>query len=108
MRASWRGSPSTQVRRARSPGSGNSSDTSAVKGEQDGTRMLFAGAYAVLRNPAGHRQVDYADLSEAAEAVQTASLLMRILDRVEDRLLAAGRTLAPRAGETHRNDALAE
>jgi hypothetical protein len=45
----------------------------------------------VLRNPAGHRQVDYADLSEAAEAVQTASLLMRILDRVEDRLLAAAR-----------------
>jgi hypothetical protein len=52
---------------------------------------LFAGAYAVLRNPAGHRQVDYGDLSEAGEAVQTASLLMRILDRVEDRLLAAAR-----------------
>lgn len=67
-------------------------DPSASKGEQDGTRMLFAGTYAVLRNPAGHRQVDYADPSEAAEAVQTASLLMRILDRVEDRLLAAGRT----------------
>ena len=67
-------------------------DTSAAKGEQEGTRMLFAGSYAVLRNPAGHRQVDYADLSEAAEAVQTASLLMRVLDRVEDRLLAAGRT----------------
>jgi uncharacterized protein (TIGR02391 family) len=66
-------------------------DTSAVKGEQDGTRALFGGAYAVLRNPAGHRQVDYADLSEAAEAVQVASLLMRILDRVEDRLLAAAR-----------------
>jgi len=66
-------------------------DMSAGKGEQDGTRMLFAGAYAVLRNPAGHRQVDYADLSEAAEAVQTASLLMRILDRVEDCLLDAGR-----------------
>ncbi len=66
-------------------------DTSASKGEQEGTRMMFAGAYAVLRNPAGHRQVDYADLSEAAEAIQTASLLMRILDRVEDGLLAAAR-----------------
>lgn len=53
--------------------------------------MMFADAYAVLRNPAGHRQVDYADLSEAAEAIQTASLLMRILDRVEDGLLAAAR-----------------
>lgn len=61
-------------------------DSSAVKGEQEGTRSLFAGAYAVLRNPAGHREVDYDDVSEAAEAVQTASLLMRILDRVEDRI----------------------
>jgi hypothetical protein len=48
----------------------------------------FVGACAMFRNCAGHRQVDYADLSEAAEAVQTASLLMLILDRVEDRLLA--------------------
>lgn len=69
-------------------------DVSASKGEQDGTRALFAGAYAVLRNPAGHRQVDYDDLSEAVEAVQTASLLMRILNRIEDRLVAAGRTAA--------------
>src|SRR5258706_2677317 len=65
-------------------------DQSVGKGEQEGTRMLFAGPYAVLRNPAGHRQVDYDDQSEAAEAVQVASLLMRILDRVEDRLGTAG------------------
>ena len=62
-------------------------DQSANRGEQDGTRELFAGAYAVLRNPAGHREVNYDDVSEAAEAVLTASLLMRILDRVEARLL---------------------
>ena len=73
-------------------------DTSAVRGEQEGTRMLFAGAYAVFRNPAGHRQVDYADLSEAVEAVQTASLLMRVLDRVEDRMLAVARGAARPAG----------
>ena len=78
------------MNKALGPG-GPLTDVSAAKGEQDGTRMMFAGAYAVLRNPAGHRQVDYADLSEAAEAVQTASLLMRVLDRVEDRLLAAAR-----------------
>jgi uncharacterized protein (TIGR02391 family) len=58
----------------------------AVKGEQDGTRALFAGAYAVFRNPSGHRDVDYDDVGEAAEMVQTASLLMRILDRIEARI----------------------
>jgi uncharacterized protein (TIGR02391 family) len=72
-------------------------DMAAMKGEQEGTRALFSGAYALIRNPAGHRQVDYDDLSEAAEAVQVASLLMRILDRVEDRLLGAGRGASGRA-----------
>lgn len=47
---------------------------------------MFAGAYGVLRNPPGHREVNYDDVAEAAEAVQVASLLMRILDRVEARL----------------------
>jgi uncharacterized protein (TIGR02391 family) len=61
-------------------------DPSADQGEKEGTRALFAGAYAVFRNPAGHREVDYDDVAEAAEAVQTASLLMRILDRVEQRI----------------------
>lgn len=58
-------------------------DTSAVSGEREGRRALFAGAYAVLRNPAGHRDVDYDDVAEAAEAVTTASLLMRILDSIQ-------------------------
>jgi uncharacterized protein (TIGR02391 family) len=67
-------------------------DPGSVKGEQEGTRSLFVGSYAVLRNPAGHRQVDYDDVAEAAEAVTTASLLMRVLDRVERRR-ALGRTV---------------
>lgn len=61
-------------------------DPAAGKGEQEGMRALFAGSYAVLRNPAGHREVDYGDVSEAAEAVQTASLMMRLLDHIEFRL----------------------
>jgi uncharacterized protein (TIGR02391 family) len=61
-------------------------DSAMAKGEQEGTRAFFAGAYAILRNPSGHREVNYDDVSEAADAVQTASLLMRILDRVESRL----------------------
>lgn len=66
--------------------SGPLTDTSALKGEREGTRALFSGSYAVLRNPAGHREVNYDDVAEAAEAVQIASLLMRIVDRVEKRL----------------------
>jgi uncharacterized protein (TIGR02391 family) len=61
-------------------------DHTAERGEQDGLRFLFAGAYATLRNPSGHRDVDYDDVAESAEAVQTASLLMRILDRIEARI----------------------
>jgi len=68
--------------------SGPLSDTNTAPGEQEGTRALFAGAYAVLRNPSAHREVSYDDVSEAAEAVMTASLLMRILDRIEARLNA--------------------
>ena len=55
-------------------------DPQAVAGEREGRRALFAGAYAVLRNPAGHRDVNYDDVAQAAEAVSTASLLMRMLD----------------------------
>ena len=65
---------------------GSLADPDAVRGEQVGTMNLFQGAYAVLRNPAGHREVDYDDVTEASEAIATASLLMRILDRVESRL----------------------
>jgi hypothetical protein len=66
--------------------SGPLADPDAVPDEREGIRALFAGEYAVLRNPAGHREVNYDDI---AEAVLTASLLMRILDRVEKRLAAA-------------------
>jgi hypothetical protein len=47
--------------------------------------MLFRGACAVLRNPSGHREVAYDDVTEASEAVMKASLLMRMLDRIESR-----------------------
>ena len=74
----------TQAFRANGP----LTDPEAVSGEQVGVMNLFQGTYAVFRNPTGHREVDYDDVTEAAEAVATASLLMRILDRVEHRLTA--------------------
>ena len=61
-------------------------DPEAPPGEVEGTMMLFRGAYAVLRNPSGHREVSYDDVTEASEAVMTASLLMRMLDRIEQRI----------------------
>jgi uncharacterized protein (TIGR02391 family) len=82
------------MNKAFGPG-GRLADPAVGRGEQEAIRALFSGTYGVLRNPVGHNQVDYADLSEAAEAVQTASLLMRILDRVEDRLLNAALSAAP-------------
>ena len=64
----------------------------------DGPRSLFSGALAMFRNPAGHAAVAYDDEAEAVEAVAVASVLMRHLDRVQARLVAAGRPRA--AAET--------
>lgn len=61
-------------------------DPTTLKGEQEAVRQFFYGTYGVLRNPAGHRDVNYDDVNEASEAILTASLLMRILDRIERRL----------------------
>lgn len=44
---------------------------------------LFAGALGTFKNPPSDRQVDYADPTEASEAVLLADLLMRLLDRLE-------------------------
>jgi uncharacterized protein (TIGR02391 family) len=63
-------------------------DPATPPGEVDGTMMFFRGAYAVLRKPSGHREVSFDDVTEASEAVMTASLLMRMLDRIEERISA--------------------
>jgi uncharacterized protein (TIGR02391 family) len=75
--------------RALKPG-GPLADPEAPGGEVEGTMMLFRGAYAVLRNPSGHREVTFDDVTEASEAVMTASLLMRMLDRIEQRISSGG------------------
>jgi uncharacterized protein (TIGR02391 family) len=69
----------------------------------DGPRSLFAGTMGVFRNPVGHREVTYDDEAEAVEAEAVASALMRHLDRVQARLVGAGRTVqaAASASGTH-------
>lgn len=60
-------------------------DPTVPESEKDGLMFLFSGAFAALRNPAGHRYVDYASAAETSEAVMLASLLMRLLERADDR-----------------------
>jgi uncharacterized protein (TIGR02391 family) len=61
-------------------------DPDADKGERVATMELFAGAIGAFKNPASHRTVDDADPTEAAEVVLLADLLMRLLDRIEQRV----------------------
>lgn len=64
---------------------GKLADSELDPGEQVGVMELFAGAIGTFKNPPSHRQVDYADPTEASEVVLLADLLMRLLDRVEKR-----------------------
>ena len=52
------------------------------EGELDARAHLFAGAMGVFKNPTSHREVDYNDPTEAAEAVLFADLLLRMIDRI--------------------------
>jgi len=65
---------------------GKLADSELDPGERIGIMELFAGAIGTFKNPPSHRQVDYADPTEASEVVLLADLLMRLLDRVEKRV----------------------
>ena len=64
---------------------GKLADPTLDPGERVGIMELFAGAIGTFKNPPSHRQVDYADPTEASEVVLLADLLMRLLDRFERR-----------------------
>lgn len=65
---------------------GSLADPQAEGGERQATMALFWGALGVFKNPSSHREVEFDDPTEAAEVVMLADLLLRMLDRVEQRL----------------------
>lgn len=61
-------------------------DSQAEDAEQQGLMFLFKGAFGAVRNPLGHRSIEWDDPTEAAEMVLLADLLMRQLGHIADRL----------------------
>lgn len=74
---------------------GKLADSELDTGEQTGIMELFAGAIGTFKNPPSHRQVDYADPTEVSEIVLLADLLMRLLDRVEERVANSASSKSP-------------
>jgi uncharacterized protein (TIGR02391 family) len=65
---------------------GTLADPALDPGERDATMALFWGAIGVFKNPSSHRQVRFEDPGEAADVIQLADLLHRLLDRTEARI----------------------
>lgn len=74
------------MRKAFSPKDGVLRDPGAEGGEQQAIADLFAGAIGAYKNPASHRTVRFDDAVEAAEVIQLADLLLRIVQRADARL----------------------
>ncbi len=74
------------MRKAFSSKDGVLRDPGAEGGEQQATADLFAGAIGAYKNPASHRTVRFDDPVEAAEVIQLADLLLRIVQRADARL----------------------
>ncbi|WP_400160188.1 TIGR02391 family protein [Arthrobacter sp. BPSS-3] len=76
------------MRRAFHAADGPLTDADAEGGEREATASLFAGAIGAYKNPASHRTVQFDDPVEAAEIIQLADLLLRIVHRAERRLIS--------------------
>lgn len=74
------------MRKAFSPKDGVLRDPGAEGGEQQAIADLFAGAIGAYKNPASHRTVRFDNAVEAAEVIQLADLLLRIVQRADARL----------------------
>ena len=55
-------------------------DRDADKGEEEGLRLLFAGAVGAYKNPHSHRDVHVKDVAEALTIVMFASQLLHVVD----------------------------
>jgi uncharacterized protein (TIGR02391 family) len=77
------------MQRAFAPESGELTDPEADPGERVAMMELFKGGIGLFKNPTSHRPVDYDDPTLAAEVVLFADLLLRLLDRVEQRMASA-------------------
>jgi len=53
-------------------------------GEAVAIMDLFKGAIGLFKNPSSHRSVDFTDVTEAAEVVLLADLLLRLLDKIPE------------------------
>lgn len=73
------------MRTAFKPEGGPLTDTAAEGGEKSATMDLFAGAIGAFKNPASHRTVQFDDAVEAAEIIQLADLLLKIVRRSQTR-----------------------
>jgi len=73
------------MRRAFNSKDGVLRDPDSEGGEQQATADLFAGAIGAFKNPASHRTVQFSDPIEAAEVIQLADLLLRMVGRAETR-----------------------
>lgn len=62
-----------------------SDEAAAEPGERVARMELFAGAIGAFKNPSSHHSVDFEDPMEAAEIIQLADLLLRIVRRAETR-----------------------
>lgn len=74
------------MRKAFNTKDGVLTDSAAEGGEKEATANLFAGAIGAYKNPASHRTVQFDEPMEAAEVIQLADLLLRIVHRAEKRL----------------------
>lgn len=74
------------MRKAFNTKDGALTDSAAEGGEKEATANLFAGAIGAYKNPTSHRTVRFDEPMEAAEVIQLADLLLRIVHRAEKRL----------------------